>query len=126
MPIYEYHCNDCRRRVSVLARAYSSSDHDTTECPLCGGQHLTRLVSHVAVMHSEESRLESLTDESLLSGLDENDPRTIGRWMRQMSRETGEDLGDELSEVADRLEAGQTPEDIESSMPELGPLPDTE
>ena len=126
MPIYEYHCNDCHRRVSIIARTYSSSGDDAAVCPLCGGHHLTRLVSRVAIMHSEESRLESLTDESLLSGLDENDPRTIGRWMRHMSREMGEDLGDDLSEVADRLEAGQTPEDIESSMPELGPFPDTE
>jgi len=44
-----------------------------------------------------------------------------------MSNETGEDLGDEFTEVVDRLEAGENPEDIESSMPDLGqnlPEPD--
>ena len=37
-----------------------------------------------------------------------------------MSSEMGEDLGPEFSEVVDRLEAGEDPESIEQSMPELG------
>ena len=37
-----------------------------------------------------------------------------------MSQEMGEDLGDEFKEVVDRLEAGEDPESIEQSMPELG------
>ena len=36
-----------------------------------------------------------------------------------MSQELGEDLGDELNEVVERLEAGESPEEIEKSMPEL-------
>jgi putative FmdB family regulatory protein len=124
MPIYDYHCNDCHRRVSILTKDYSTADTHTAECPLCGGRHLTRLVSRVAVVRSEGSRLESLADDSLLDGLDDADPRTVGRWMRRMSRDMEEDMGDELAEVADRLEAGQTPEDIESSMPQLGPVND--
>jgi Flp pilus assembly protein TadB len=39
--------------------------------------------------------------------------------MRQMSQETGEEMGPEFDEVIDRLEAGQSPEDIEEAMPEL-------
>jgi Flp pilus assembly protein TadB len=39
--------------------------------------------------------------------------------MRKMSREMGEDLGPEFDEVVGRLEAGESPEDIEESMPEL-------
>ena len=40
--------------------------------------------------------------------------------MRKMSNEMGEDLGPEFEEVVDRLEAGQSPEEIEKSLPELG------
>jgi hypothetical protein len=36
-----------------------------------------------------------------------------------MSDEMGEDLGPEFDEVVDRLEKGQSPEEIESSMPDL-------
>jgi len=74
----------------------------------------------VAVVRSEEARLEALADPSNLAGLDENDPRSIARWMKRMSAEIGEDLGDEFNEVIDRLEAGQSPEEIEKEMPELG------
>jgi hypothetical protein len=44
----------------------------------------------------------------------------MGRFMREMSRDMGEDLGDEFDEVAGRLESGESPESIEQSMPTLG------
>jgi hypothetical protein len=81
---------------------------------------MRRLVSRVAVVRSEDSRLESLADPSNFAGLDEEDPRSLGRFMRKMSQEMGEDLGPEFDEVVDRLESGQSPEDIEKAMPDLG------
>jgi len=88
-------------------------------CPLCGGQNLTRLVSRVRALRSEESRLESLADDAMFSGLDENDPKSMGRWMRKMAAETGEEMPPEFDEVVSRLESGESPESIEKSMPEL-------
>jgi putative FmdB family regulatory protein len=117
MPLYEYRCNACGRRVTLLR---SFSDTSTPCCPLCESEELTRLISRVSVLRSEESRLDSLVDPSGLAGLDENDPRSIARWMRKMSDETGEDMGPEFDEMVGRLEAGESPEDIESSMGELG------
>lgn len=70
-------------------------------------------------MRSEESRLEGLADPSSLSGLDENDPRSLARFMRKMGQEMGEDLGPEFGEMVDRLEAGECPEEIERSMGEF-------
>ena len=40
--------------------------------------------------------------------------------MRRMSRELGEDMGPEFDEVVDRLEKGQSPEEIEKDLPDLG------
>jgi hypothetical protein len=40
--------------------------------------------------------------------------------MRKMSNEMGEEIGPEFNEVVDRLEAGQSPEDIEKDIPDLG------
>ena len=120
MPIYEYRCSACHELVSILVRSISKMQTTTPRCPYCGSLDLRRLISRVAVVRSEESRLESLTDMSTLSDIEENNPRTIGRWMRRMSVEMGENLSTEFAEVADRLEAGQTPEEIESIMPELG------
>jgi len=120
MPIYEYICHDCQRRVSLLWRSYADLEAKQAACPRCGGNNLTRLISRVSVVRSEESRLEDLADPSMLAGLDENDPKSLARWMRKMSQELGEDLGDEFNEVIDRLVAGQSPEEIEEAMPELG------
>ncbi len=120
MPIYEYLCHDCQRRVSLLWRSFADAESRAPICPRCGGQHLTRLISRVAVLRSEESRLEDLADPSALDGLDENDPKSLARFMRKMADETGEDLGPEFEEVIGRLEAGEDPESIEKAMPELG------
>jgi hypothetical protein len=39
--------------------------------------------------------------------------------MRQMGSEMGEDLGPEYDDVLDRLESGQSPEEIEAAIPGL-------
>jgi putative FmdB family regulatory protein len=120
LPIYEYRCNDCGRRVTLFWRSFSEIGETPPRCSFCGGEDLIRLVSRVAVVRSEESRLENLADPSSLAGLDENDPKSMARWMRKMSQEMGEDLGPEFDEVIERLEAGQSPEEVEEAMPDLG------
>lgn len=119
MPIYEYLCDDCRRRVTIFWPSFSQVSDP--RCSSCGGRNLTRLISRVAFVRSEESRLENLADLSSLGGPDESDPRSLARWMRRMERETGEDLGDEFNEMVDRLEAGEPPEEIEESLMGSGP-----
>ena len=119
MPIYEYRCHDCRRRVNLFFRSFSDVQ-DEPICPHCGGAHLTRLISRVAVVRSEDGHLDDLSDPSMLDGLDEDDPKSMARWMRKMSAEAGEDMPPEFDEVIDRLESGQSPEDIEGAMPGLG------
>ena len=54
--------------------------------------------------------MESLADPSSFSGLDENDPGSVARWMKKMGKELGEDLGgediDQLAEEAAQEAAG--------------------
>jgi putative FmdB family regulatory protein len=119
LPIYEYRCHDCKRRVSIFWRTFSEAGEGTPTCPHCSGTNLTRLMSRVRIVRSEESHLDDLADPSSFPDLDENDPRSLARWMRKMSAETGEDLGPEFDEVVGRLEAGENPEEIEKTMPEL-------
>lgn len=120
MPIYEYACLDCRKRVSVFFRTFSDAQHNEARCPLCDGTHLRRLVSRVAVLKSEESRMDDLADPSLMAGLEGEDPRALAGFMRRMSDETGEPMDAEMTEMVERLEAGESPESIEASMPDLG------
>ena len=60
-----------------------------------------------------------MADPSALAGL-EDDPKALGRMMRKMGSEMGEELPPEFDDVVDRLEAGQSPEEIESALPDLG------
>lgn len=119
MPVYEYICQDCRRRLSIYL-TYQEYDNASPACPQCGSANLKRRVARVVVARSEANRLDNLMDDRSLAALDEDDPRALGRFMRQMGNEMGEDLGDEFGEVVDRLESGESPESIEQSMPDLG------
>ncbi|MEP7284349.1 MAG: FmdB family zinc ribbon protein [Chloroflexota bacterium] len=121
MPAYDYRCNNCKRRVVLKYKTYSDYDNAIPTCPNCQSTNLSRLISWVAIAKSEASRFSSLDDDSVLDDLADADPATLGRYMRRMSDDIGEDLGQEFNEVVDRLEKGEDPETIEANMP--GPEP---
>jgi putative FmdB family regulatory protein len=117
MPIYEFYCLDCRKKVSLFYRTLSAAQEAAPVCPICGGKRLHRLVSRVRVLHSEEDRLERLADSSLMAGLEEEDPQALARFMREMKHELGDEMDDpELDEMIGRLEAGESPEAIEAGL----------
>jgi putative FmdB family regulatory protein len=110
MPIYEYRCNQCRKKVSILTLRVSEKVDE--RCEHCGSTRLTRLLSRFATAKSEDSRLDSLADPSHLGGLDENDPRSMARWMRKMGKEMGDEFaGPEFDEMVDEMESGKMPDD---------------
>jgi hypothetical protein len=76
---------------------------------------MTRLISRIARVRSEESRLESLADPSKLSGLDENDPASMARWMKRMGKELGEDMGEDFDAMVDEAMAEEGPPPKEES-----------
>ncbi|MCC7209891.1 MAG: zinc ribbon domain-containing protein [Anaerolineae bacterium] len=116
MPLYEYRCDDCKRKVELYFKTYADFDAGAKACPHCQSTRLVRVISRVAFARSEESRFSSLEDDSALDDLADADPATLGRFMRRMSEETGEDLGEEFNEVVGRLERGEDPEAIEATM----------
>ncbi len=118
MPTYDFNCLNCRQRFEVFM-TFSEYGTKPVKCPHCGSSDVRRRMTRVRIAKSEESRMESVMDESALQGL-EDDPKALGQMMKKMGREMGEELPPELNEVTDRLEAGESPEEIESSMPDLG------
>jgi putative FmdB family regulatory protein len=94
MPIYEYLCRDCGKRNEFITLRISEpvAEH----CRHCGSATLQRIPSRVRVRLSEETRLERMADPAALGGLDENDPKSMARWMKKMSQEMGEDLGEDM------------------------------
>jgi putative FmdB family regulatory protein len=122
MPFYDYTCTDCRQRFDVFM-PFSEYGKRAVSCPHCQSRNVRRGIPRVRMLKSEESRMDSLADDfsdpSALAGL-ENDPRAMGRMMRKMGNEMGEEVPPEFDEVVDRLEKGQRPEEIEKELPDLG------
>lgn len=118
MPTYSYRCLDCHKRFELFM-TYAEYGTKQVSCPHCASLNIQRRIGRIRIAKSEESRLDDLADPSALEGM-EDDPRALGKMMRKMKGELGEDVGPEFDEVVDRLEAGQSPEDIESAIPNLG------
>ena len=122
MPAYEFNCLDCKRRFEIFM-SYSEYGEKEVTCTHCASANIQRRIGRIRIAKSDDSRMDALAgdfdDPAALAGLEE-DPQALGRMMRKMSREMGEDLGPEFDEVVDRLEKGQSPEDIESALPDLG------
>jgi len=78
-------------------------------CEHCGSGNLSRLFSRVAVLRPDNG--EGGFDESSLGDVDENDPRSVAKWVRKMSRQMGEPLDTNMEADLDRMEAGEMPDD---------------
>ena len=100
MPIYEYLCQDCGKVSSYIVLNIRDAFHP--QCKRCQSDRMNKLISRVARVRSEESRLESLADPSKLGDLDENDPASMARWMKRMGKEMGEDLGEDVDSMVDQ------------------------
>ncbi len=114
MPTYEYRCEQCRRRNAFTVRGFNPPEAPI--CNYCGSASLKRIISRVSILKSEDARMEALADPSSLGDVDENDPKSMARFMRKMGGELGEDMPPEFNEMVDRLESGESPESIEQSM----------
>ena len=112
MPIYEYRCTDCGKKFEVLH--LSAEEAHSPECKYCHSGNVRKLISRVRVVRSEESRLESLMDPSMLGGLDEKDPKSLAKWMKRMGKEMGEEVSDEeIEQVMEDAASGTGAEESE-------------
>ena len=119
MPTYDFICNACNQNFEVFL-TFAEYGKKTVTCAHCKSKNVRRRMTKVRIAKSEDSRMESMADDfSGIEGL-EDDPKAMGRMMRKMGKQMGEDLPPEFDDVVDRLEAGQSPEEIESALPDLG------
>jgi putative FmdB family regulatory protein len=118
MPIYEYRCNNCQRKVSVFLRTFSASP----KCPSCGSEDLARLISAFAMIKGSPTDIydDILSDKGLMDGLMRNDPRALAAWNKKMSRgtEMGGEMAPEYEEMLERMEHGEMPQMPMGGMPE--------
>lgn len=117
MPIYEFRCNGCQRRVSVFLREPASQP----KCPECGSRELERLISSFAyhskggVWSGDKGAPPQVGDMDYYK-----DPRNIGRWTEHRLKEMGIDMRSEehsktfseVNEMIDKAREGEMPDNI--------------
>jgi len=119
MPIYEYRCAACKRKVSVFVKRIGAEEG--IACPRCGSHELERLWSRFALARSEEDRLERLAEPAALGDVDENDPKSLARFMKRMGKELGEDAGEDFDQMMEEMEGAKEAEGGAEGGEEAGP-----
>ncbi|MFZ3151542.1 MAG: zinc ribbon domain-containing protein [Anaerolineaceae bacterium] len=117
MPVYDFRCNQCHQRFEVFL-TYAQYGTTPIHCPVCDSSDVQRLIQRVRIARSASTDLDDLSDDAAMEALAQ-DPRKFGSLMRRISRETGEEMEPEFDQMVDRLEKGDSFEEIEASMPEL-------
>jgi hypothetical protein len=77
-------------------------------------------MSRFTTVKSEDARLDSLADPTGYGDLDENDPRSVARFVKKMGQEMGEDLGEDLDAAVDEAMAGRDGPDGEGALMDPG------
>jgi putative FmdB family regulatory protein len=117
MPIYEFKCEGCQKRVSILLRSSSKQP----VCPKCGSKELKRLVSQFAyrnptnVWSDEKGPPPAIGDEKYYS-----DPRNIGRYTEYRLKQLGMDMHSdeykncfsEANEMIEKARDGELPDNL--------------
>jgi len=118
MPVYEYLYQDCAKRFSVCL-SYSDYGKVTIQCTACQSQNITRRIGRIPIGQSEEERLQRIADPEQMDAL-EDDPVSLGGMLRKMKDQMEDVIAPEFDEVVNRLEKGQTLEEIEKEIPDIG------
>jgi hypothetical protein len=133
MPIFEFYCPQNHRIYQFYARTLAQASV-VPKCPDNPRYRMQKILSPFAVTGSgrqepesapsagddpkEGARMEAAMGqmEREFSGVDENDPKAMGRMMRRMADLTGERMDGEMEEVVRKLEEGADPESLEGQM----------
>lgn len=119
MPIYEFICHSCNRKLSFLVRdAFAPF---SPECSFCGSSDLSRVISGFAYHRS----LTTVWEQSGEPGMNRSeeyykDPRNIGRWTEKRFRDMGQELPSHIEQQIQAARDGVLPpalKDLESASP---------
>ena len=128
MPVYEYYCGECHVIYNFRAGFDSSKK---PKCPDCGSGKLKKQISMFAISKGrgeddgadefpniDEAAMEKamMSLESEASGLDEENPKAMAKFMRKLYESTGLKLGGGMEEAIRRMESGEDPDKIEAEM----------
>jgi len=119
MPIYEFICQNCHRRLTFLVRGISAPF--TPKCSSCGNTNLSRVISGFAYHKSLKTVWEESGEPTMRPGDDYyRDPRNIGRWVEKKFQDMGQEIPFQIQDKIKAAREGILPEplkDLESASP---------
>ena len=119
MPIYEFICQNCHRKMTFLIR--DTSAPMVLKCSSCGNTNPSRVVSGFAYHKSLNTVWEESGDPTMHPADDYyRDPRNIGRWVEKKFQDMGQELPSQIQEQIKAAREGVLPEplkDLESASP---------
>jgi putative FmdB family regulatory protein len=109
MPLYEYWCSQCQRKVTLYCPTFSDA---LPSCPQCGNDTLRRLFSTFSVRSKTYKDVyeDILSDSQLTRGITADDPRALSEWNRRMSQ--GEEVAPEYEDMIGRMDKGEMPSEL--------------
>ena len=110
MPIYEYRCEDCQHLNSVLVYSWSQDKERT--CARCNGANLNRLISQFTMKRSWGESLNWAPSGETLRDVNEDDPRSVDRFMGRIKQEMGGQVTSDFEEM--RREVTQGPRSFDT------------
>lgn len=110
MPLYEYRCGGCGKKVTLFVRGFERSAEAC--CPLCQSAELKRVFSTFRVTRTDMDRYEDiLGDNQLVSRMEANDPKALVEWNKRMSG-GDETVAPEYEDMMGRMASGEWPEEV--------------
>jgi len=111
MPIYEFVCQNCHRRMSFLIRDICAPFFPN--CSTCGNTNLSRVISGFAYHKSLKTVWEDSGEPTMHPGDDYyRDPRNIGRWAEKKFQDMGQELPPQIQEEIQAAREGVLPEPL--------------
>ena len=105
MPIYEYHCKSCDKKVSLFMKI-SAYDPSPT-CPNCGKHELSRIFTSVAIRNAYSPGAVSESSPDYYK-----DPRNIGRNLEKRFKDMNIEMPSEISKSLDKAREGVLPDSL--------------
>lgn len=118
MPLYDFFCLDCKKHFEVRI-SFADYEKSKVGCRYCGSSKIQRRIGRIRIARSDDVRMEDFDNPESIDSL-EQDPKAMGTMLRKMKSQVGQEVGPEFNEVVSRLESGQTPEQIEQDLPNIG------
>ncbi|MES1147135.1 MAG: FmdB family zinc ribbon protein [bacterium] len=96
MPIYEYRCGACGKKVTLLLGMVAEPSEE--KCTFCGSPELTKLVSRFRRGRTEDDRVDEMADRLETIG-EPDSPAEMRELVKEMGRAMEEDYSDDMEEM---------------------------